>query len=256
MPMNKREEQQMLEELRRKMAESYDQWYEENKDTLNPPPLDLSFMEQNPEVPNEQKSDGDERFHWFNLRSLRNAAAVFLMVIVLSSVATVWMNSNAAHALKFHIEKIFHETSNHYYSTGENGSTDDNAISVKVTEQKGLKTLQRRIPELILPKELPTGYSFILAQAKYWKNGNWTCELSYRKEDGNMLGIVEANNSDASEVETFIEAEELQTANGVVYYSEENDQIRGLFYMVGNIYVQISGTAEKDELLQVENSMR
>ena len=189
--MNKDEELRILEEFGRQMEQSFEEWYREHQDEIHPPPLDLSFMEQNPELPAARAPASPPAPSCPFRHSFRHVAAVFLALLVLSAGMTAWVNSQSAHALKFRIEKLFHENEDHRYSTEETESEGNNVISMNVSKLEELDSVRRQIPELRIPEILPEGYAFSSAKAECRDDGSWTAQLQYQHTGGQTILLSE-----------------------------------------------------------------
>ena len=53
-----------------------------------------------------------------------------------------------------------------------------------------------------------------------------------------------------------MKAEEIETKHGIVYYIEENAKMRGVYFIVKDTFVQVSGAIDKTELLQITETLQ
>ena len=291
--MNKDEELRILEEFGRQMEQSFEEWYREHQDEIQPPPLDLSFMEQNPELP-AVRNENDEEDHGqhrsvpcsaepprpssFRARSasqpaaepapasspaprrprwhsFRNVAAIFLAVVVLSAGMTAWVNSQSAHALKFRIEKLFHENEDHRYSTEETESEGNNVISMNVSKPEELDSVRRQIPELRIPETLPEGYAFSSAKAECRDDGSWTAQLQYQHTGGQTIVISEENPPELPEEDLKPVTAGSAAGPGQLFEVDKPQKGSEFLYIAEDVTVRISGTADRDELLRLAEGL-
>ena len=85
---------QMEAELKERFREAFDDYLKENGEEIPDP--DLSFLNK----PREKKRHS-------HIYRFATVAACVALIFVTSSSMAVWMNSEAAHAMKFNLEKTF-----------------------------------------------------------------------------------------------------------------------------------------------------
>ena len=289
---NKTEELHKLEALTSKIDASYHQWYEENKDNLKSPPLDLSFMKDHPELLNHQNTIEDETpanqdrivesaedndsplceesslsvklpsskqtsHHRGYLSSIRNAAAIFIIAVVLSAAMTIGSNSNVVHAVKFHIQKTFHEIGSRLYTTENSDTPEDDSIETIITDPKKLDNSRRYFPQVLIPQSIPEGYSLVEAEIKVWMNGRKQANFHFEDSEDHFFYITESTYDENSHISIMLPSEEITLSNGITgYYAEETEESRGIYYMTGELFVQIQGTAAKEDILDVEKNLQ
>lgn len=82
--MNNKDENLRLEELRLKIENSYNKWYDENKDKLKAPALDLSFMNTHPEM--AAAPDFPFKLRGRSIMKKKILAVSITLVVILSGV--------------------------------------------------------------------------------------------------------------------------------------------------------------------------
>ncbi len=166
------------EQLKEGFRDAFDEYLKKKGETIPEP--DFSFL-------NEPKEKKDHRF----LYRFGTVAVCVILIFVTSSGMAVWMNSEAAHAMKFNLEKTFHRITDGFFSTDENESaeTSENEISITIDSMDDIDDAIAFMPDLPVPEYIPEGFELEELKVSKFVNGSNVSQYNFVK-DKNKIIIV------------------------------------------------------------------
>ena len=169
---------QMEAELKERFREAFDDYLKENGEEIPDP--DLSFLNK----PREKKRHS-------HIYRFATVAACVALIFVTSSSMAVWMNSEAAHAMKFNLEKTFHKITDGFFSTDEeeNGETSENEISITIDSMEDIDDAVAFMPDLPIPEYIPEGYELKSLDISKYVNGTYLVEYTFENVDRSIFMI-------------------------------------------------------------------
>ncbi len=237
---------QMEAELKERFREAFDDYLKENGEEIPDP--DLSFLNK----PREKKRHS-------HIYRFATVAACVALIFVTSSSMAVWMNSEAAHAMKFNLEKTFHKITDGFFSTDEeeNGETSENEISITIDSMEDIDDAVAFMPDLPIPEYIPEGFELELLKVSKFVNGSYTVYYSFIDKDGKHL-IISSNyvKEDDMEAALMLESEEIHLQDRTVYfYKDSYTGSIGVNFILHNQLVDIKCDIEKEYLIDIAGSV-
>lgn len=237
---------QMEAELKERFREAFDDYLKENGEEIPDP--DLSFLNK----PREKKRHS-------HIYRFATVAACVALIFVTSSSMAVWMNSEAAHAMKFNLEKTFHKITDGFFSTDEeeNGETSENEISITIDSMEDIDDAVAFMPDLPIPEYIPEGYELESLKVSKFVNGNYTVEYNYMKDINDYYLITSIDVSvDETESVLVTQSEEIDLGNRIVYYFEDNySNSSGANFLAEQQLITVKGTIDKETIINIAASI-
>ena len=136
-------------EIQRRFRDMYDEYLKDQGEQIPEP--DLSFLQE--EKPKKRKEHRA-------LRRFATIAACMVLLLVTSSGMAIWISSDAAHAVKFSLEKTLHRISGTFFSTddGKEIETEENQISITIDSMDDIQDAINFMPDLPVPGYIPEGF--------------------------------------------------------------------------------------------------
>lgn len=238
------------EEIRRRFRDMYDSHLRE-QDIQIPGP-DLSFL---------QEKKPAKRKHHSALRRLSTIAACMLLLFVTSSGMAVWISSDAAHAVKFSLEKTFHRISGTFFSTddGSETSVEENQISITVDSMDDIEDAVSFMPDLPVPEYIPEGFELEKLEVIKFATGGFTA--NYKFEDSVGLSFTLTSNSMPDDGTTFgltyDEIEEFNIGEYQVYrWLDKYTDLYGMSILMENQFIEIKGSIGKSSMQKIAENVR
>lgn len=282
-----REEQKPKEDLRNETAEeealrrseellrvlfrnAYEEYFAEERMPGKPP--DFSFMdepvtetgepaEEEPSPGREPESDTGKRSKRNPFRLLRplRAVAVLLAAFILAGGMYCALDSQAAYAARFHLEKIMYQISGKYYSSDPDAGDRDDAITIRIASMDDLPQAVRFMPELYVPSYLPEGWELEHLELRKTIKGRKTANYNFVKNGGDekeTFYISESVLREDVELKNYMERDVIDLKHRQV--SLLKDDYTGLScvnFIEKNISVTLSGPLEEEGILRVADGM-
>ncbi len=160
---------QMEAELKERFREAFDDYLKENGEEIPDP--DLSFLNK----PREKKRHS-------HIYRFATVAACVALIFVTSSSMAVWMNSEAAHAMKFNLEKTFHKITNGFFSTLRKKirRVEDDRIVITVDNMEDIDDAIAFMPNLLIPQYIPDGFELDSLNISKFVSGSYTVEYKFK----------------------------------------------------------------------------
>lgn len=245
--------------MQRMMEESSDFYDEPQKQ------VDYSFLDNKTPIDNEQyhgvkgnmnKGMVRKSFHTF---ASRIAVIVFGILIAGSGIA-IWINSQPANALKFHMEKNFYEVKDGVFSTDEEeqnaGALDQTCITRKYKSMEDIDKAKEFMPNLPVPEYIPQGY--ILENLQIDKAINDVGSAFYTFKSGNKsfyINIIQSEQESSYEMDgkgSIVEVDGKQ----VCIWEDQSTDSYGCNYIFNNMTISVTGQISKEEMLEIIKEIR
>lgn len=221
-------------EIQRRFRDMYDEYLKDQGEQIPEP--DLSFLQE--EKPKKRK---EHRV----LRRFATIAACMVLLLVTSSGMAIWISSDAAHAVKFSLEKTLHRISGTFFSTddGKEIETEENQISITIDSMDDIQDAVNFMPDLPVPGYIPEGFELETLTVVKYMDGSYTAEYSFVNNVNDRLTIssctiedFEATAGLATEGEKFVIGK-----NVAYFWSDEYTSSQGLNILMKNQLIGITG---------------
>lgn len=230
------------EQLKEGFRDAFDEYLKKKGETIPEP--DFSFL-------NEPKEKKDHRF----LYRFGTVAVCVILIFVTSSGMAVWMNSEAAHAMKFNLEKTFHRITDGFFSTDENESaeTSENEISITIDSMDDIDDAIAFMPDLPVPEYIPEGFE--LEELKVSKYMNETYSVKYMfHNNGKSTFIINSRYSkeEDNDIGLVGNSTEIKMNDRILYLTEDNYTSEySLFFLLSNQFISVTGNLDNNSMLEV-----
>ena len=247
--MSNRKTSRTEEEIRRRFRDMYDSHLRE-QDIQIPGP-DLSFL---------QEKKPAKRKHHSALRRLSTIAACMLLLFVTSSGMAVWISSDAAHAVKFSLEKTFHRISGTFFSTddGSETSVEENQISITIDSMGDIEDAVSFMPDLPVPEYIPEGFELEELTVVKYMDGSYWAEYNFRNISTNsriMISIYTIKDQEAT-AGLISETKEFPIGDYMAYYCfDEYTSSYGLNVLMGKQLVGITGDIDQEIMKRIAQNI-
>ena len=238
---------QMEAELKERFREAFDDYLKENGEEIPDP--DLSFLNK----PREKKRHS-------HIYRFATVAACVALIFVTSSSMAVWMNSEAAHAMKFNLEKTFHKITDGFFSTDEEekGETSENEISITVDSMKDIDDAVAFMPDLPIPEYIPEGFELESLKVSKFMNGSYAVQYNFNSGKNNYV-IISASHivSDNANAGIVMNSEEIVLVDRTVYYYEDSYlDTRGASFLMKDQFIDVKGNIDKDIIINIVSNIQ
>ncbi len=239
---------QMEAELKERFREAFDDYLKENGEEIPDP--DLSFLNK----PREKKRHS-------HIYRFATVAACVALIFVTSSSMAVWMNSEAAHAMKFNLEKTFHKITDGFFSTDEeeNGETSENEISITVDSMEDIDDAVAFMPDLPIPEYIPEGFELeSLKVSKYINDGYWV-RYRFKNKLQQVFDITSSdvnNENDATTMPLIGEVEEIKLDDRILYLVIDNyTSTYNVNFILGNQLLSVTGEIDRESMISIASEI-
>lgn len=232
---------QMEAELKERFREAFDDYLKENGEEIPDP--DLSFLNK----PREKKRHS-------HIYRFATVAACVALIFVTSSSMAVWMNSEAAHAMKFNLEKTFHKITDGFFSTNEeeNGETSEDEISITVDSMEDIDDAVAFMPDLPIPEYIPEGFELESLKVSKFMNGSYIVEYIF-KNDAVQYVIYSSLSKDVQDSTGLVGASEvIEMADRTIYLIDDNYTSEySINCLINNQFICITGDLDRNLMVKV-----
>ena len=213
------------------------------------PGPDLSFL---------QEKKPAKRKHHSALRRLSTIAACMLLLFATSSGMAVWISSDAAHAVKFSLEKTFHRISGTFFSTddGSETSVEENQISITVDSMDDIEDAVSFMPDLPVPEYIPEGFDLSWLKIVKFMDESYWVEYYFKNSDNISFTITSNDQSNADiSVDIIGETEELVLNDKIIYFVEDfyTSTCNATFFLGEQLITVVGDLNETDIILVARN---
>lgn len=230
------------EQLKEGFRDAFDEYLKKKGETIPEP--DFSFL-------NEPKEKKDHRF----LYRFGTVAVCVILIFVTSSGMAVWMNSEAAHAMKFNLEKTFHRITDGFFSTDENESaeTSENEISITIDSMDDIDDAIAFMPDLPVPEYIPEGFELEELKVSKFMNNTYSVEYIFINYENEKLMISARQNTNIDSTAGLVmESEKIILDDRSVYIYEDNyTDTLGVIVLLKDQFIDIHGSNSSDDMISI-----
>ena len=235
------------EQLKEGFRDAFDEYLKKKGETIPEP--DFSFL-------NEPKEKKDHRF----LYRFGTVAVCVILIFVTSSGMAVWMNSEAAHAMKFNLEKTFHRITDGFFSTDENESaeTSENEISITIDSMDDIDDAIAFMPDLPVPEYIPEGFELEELKVSKFVNGNHIIEYTFNNKNNESFFILSRSiDEEEASAAVMVNSEVIELDDRVIYYYNDTyTEESGASFMSSSQLVDISGDITKKDMIDIASKVK
>ena len=231
------------EQLKEGFRDAFDEYLKKKGETIPEP--DFSFL-------NEPKEKKDHRF----LYRFGTVAVCVILIFVTSSGMAVWMNSEAAHAMKFRLEKTFHRITDGFFSTDENESaeTSENEISITIDSMDDIDDAIAFMPDLPVPEYIPEGFELEELKVSKFVNGSYTVKYTFECKENNTVFFISSRSVSEEDVlaEIMADLDVIKLNDRTIYYCNDNyTKEHGASFILSSQLIDISGDIKKEDIIDI-----
>lgn len=246
--MNDRMRSQTEAEIQRHFRELYDRHLEEQGERIPEP--DLSFLcEKEPE---RRKKSGA-------LRRFTKIAASVTILFVTSSGMAVWMNSDAAYAFKFNIEKTFHKISGAFFSTDDSNDIDlsEDQFTTTVNSMDDIEDVIGFVPNLPVPEYVPEEFELENLNVTKYIDGSYTAEYNFQNsEEVEFMITSNYKDDDDTSIDLVGGVEKVLIGGRKVYIVEDlYTSTCNVTFLDENQFITIVGGLEESDMIKVAENI-
>lgn len=233
------------EQLKEGFRDAFDEYLKKKGETIPEP--DFSFL-------NEPKEKKDHRF----LYRFGTVAVCVILIFVTSSGMAVWMNSEAAHAMKFNLEKTFHRITDGFFSTDENESaeTSENEISITIDSMDDIDDAIAFMPDLPVPEYIPEGFELEELKVSKFVNGSNVSQYNFVKDKNKIIISINNVESDSMDAGIMMKAEEIVLPDRTIYcYKDGLYNSYGASFIEKSQLIDVKGNIDKDIIIKIVSNI-
>lgn len=217
---------------------------------------DLEEFDEEPETSKPEISDPvieATRRRKFRRRLI---AACFIGVCILSTAMTIFINSDAAHAMKFAMEKKYYQAKGWVQATDPDRVSDENMMIVIERNEENIRKYEEFWEPLMYPEYMCDNYKLDYLRIEKWING--VCLATYHYKKGNQLvSITIAPCNDQDNNILWLSTEDVR--NGTCVYKtwyDSNADNNGIDVLIDNVSITVRGAIDLEELIGVVNGLK
>lgn len=230
------------EQLKEGFRDAFDEYLKKKGETIPEP--DFSFL-------NEPKEKKDHRF----LYRFGTVAVCVILIFVTSSGMAVWMNSEAAHAMKFSLEKTFHRITDGFFSTDENESaeTSENEISITIDSMDDIDDAIAFMPDLPVPEYIPEGFELEELKVSKFVDKSYAVSYIFKNSNNKKFMISSHSTSEEDALAVVMADSEIIEFNDrkIYYYGDNYTNEDGASFILSEQLIAISGDLEKKDMIDL-----
>ncbi len=242
--MSDRKKSPVEAEIRRRFRDMYDEYLEEQGERIPAP--DLSFLQEEKPV-RRKKHKGLRRFTAI-------VACMFLLFVTSSGMA-VWISSDAAHAVRFNLEKTFHRISGTFFSTddGKEVETEENQISITIDSMDDIQDAVNFMPDLPVPEYIPEGFELETLTVVKYMDKSYIVNYKFKNESKMNFTLTSNSVSDGEATAGLMyEVKEFMIGQYQAYYwSDEYTSSYGVSLLMENQLIDITGNVDREIMRKI-----
>lgn len=247
--MNKKSEKEielenLEEQVKEKLSEAYNQYIKDEIGEI--PPLDLSFFEK------DKKSK-------HRMIRIERIAVCIVVLFLTSSAMTVWINSEAAHAVKFKMQKVFHEIGTENFSTDEREDSNfsEDKMSITIDSMENIDDALNFVPKLIIPEYIPTGFQLKELSIDKFVDGTFTTKYSFKNKNDEYFYITSFFIFDKAEAYLSDVKETIVLKDRTIYYIEDAyTKTFTISFILDDQLIGLDGDISRDEILKISENIQ
>ncbi len=236
-------------EIQRRFRDMYDEYLKDQGEQIPEP--DLSFLQE--EKPKKRK---EHRV----LRRFATIAACMVLLLVTSSGMAIWISSDAAHAVKFSLEKTLHRISGTFFSTddGKEIETEENQISITIDSMDDIQDAVNFMPDLPVPGYIPEGFELETLTVVKYMDGGYGASYSFKNDQEKKYEITSYSNFDDEAITGLVgEIEEIIINNIKIYYYEDRyTSTHGISFILNQQLIDVKGDIDRDKMINIASNLK
>lgn len=245
--MSDRKKSPVEAEIRRRFRDMYDEYLEEQGERIPAP--DLSFLQEEKPV-RRKKHKGLRRFTAI-------VACMFLLFVTSSGMA-VWISSDAAHAVRFNLEKTFHRISGTFFSTddGKEVETEENQISITIDSMDDIQDAVNFMPDLPVPEYIPEGFELETLTVVKYMNGSYEVTYTFKNAGNNVILTSRTIKDQEATAGLTYEVEEFNIGEYEAYYwFDAYTDLYGISILMENQLIDIKGNIDRNIMKKIAENI-
>lgn len=183
-------------------------------------------------------------------------AACFAAILLCSSAMAVFINSDAAYAMKFALEKKYYEVKGMVMATDTEKVNEDNSIAITITDESKIEEGKKLWEDLMIPGSMIEGYEFEELTISKYINEITTAEYIYTSAEHKLVITISSPQNESNDIVWLSSPNVL---NGEVPYYIWKDELSGsacMKVLLDKVSVSICGFIEDRELIDIMNGMK
>lgn len=235
-------------EIQRRFRDMYDEYLKDQGEQIPEP--DLSFLQE--EKPKKRK---EHRV----LRRFATIAACMVLLLVTSSGMAIWISSDAAHAVKFSLEKTLHRISGTFFSTddGKEIETEENQISITIDSMDDIQDAVNFMPDLPVPGYIPEGFELETLTVVKYMDGSYIVDYQFKNDNKTYFSLTSNSVADGEATAGLMyESETFMVGKYKAYYwLDEYTSLYGISILIDNQLVDVRGDIDRNIMLKVAENI-
>lgn len=235
-------------EIQRRFRDMYDEYLKDQGEQIPEP--DLSFLQE--EKPKKRK---EHRV----LRRFATITACMVLLLVTSSGMAIWISSDAAHAVKFSLEKTLHRISGTFFSTddGKEIETEENQISITIDSMDDIQDAINFMPDLPVPGYIPEGFELETLKIIKFMTGDFTATYNFNY-DSDISFVLTSSSivDDEATAGLTYEIEEFTIGKYEAYYwSDAYTSTHGVSILMEDQLVDVTGNIDQNIMRRIAENV-
>lgn len=217
---------------------------------------DLEEFDEEPETSKPETSDPvieATRRRKFRRRLI---VACFIGVCILSTAMTIFINSDAAHAMKFAMEKKYYQAKGWVQATDPGNVNDSNVMIIVEEDETIISRYEELWEPLMYPEYMSDHYVFDFLRIEKWVNGIGLATYSYQNEDKFISITIKPYEGRGNNI-LWISTEDVR--NGTCEYKtwyDLNTESNGINVILGDFCITVRGYVDIPELIRIVNGLK
>lgn len=217
---------------------------------------DLEEFDEEPETPKPETADPvieATRRRKFRRRLI---AACFIGVCILSTAMTIFINSDAAHAMKFAMEKKYYQAKGWVQATDDDAVNDNNSLTIIETDGGKVDQYKKLWNELKKPSYMSSGYVFKELCIEKNVSGTIMATYEYEKEKNSII-IILRNKKEETNTQLYLNTIDLLEGKcNYKVWMDESVGTKGIEVITNELIISVFGYVEDDELKRIINGLQ
>ena len=236
-------------EIQRRFRDMYDEYLKDQGEQIPEP--DLSFLQE--EKPKKRK---EHRV----LRRFATIAACMVLLLVTSSGMAIWISSDAAHAVKFSLEKTLHRISGTFFSTddGKEIETEENQISITIDSMDDIQDAVNFMPDLPVPGYIPEGFELETLTVVKYMDGEYEACYIFNNSSNVYTYIITTHSISSGDVDMGLigEIEKIKVNQYDIYYYEDPyTKTRGVSFLMNKQLIGVKGNIDRSMMISIAKNI-
>lgn len=185
-------------------------------------------------------------------------AVTFICVLLAGGGMTVWTNSEPANALKFHMEKKFHELKGGGFATEEEGeeNASEDCITKKYKSMDDIDMAKKFMPDLPVPEYIPEGYELESLVIEKNFNDDYAVQYTFSLKNQRLcIGVTSAESDANSKMESKGELIQYEDREICLWNDSDTDSY-GCSFLMGSKAFTILGEITQEEMLELAKNIK